>query len=138
MCPLVLPGARIGLSAQEERVHIACPKPKGENDCWQTGVSNLSLRSLLLLQPLGVPPTPAPAQASHEVLPKTVGFGPTTKCNAGSGASGPPSVTHRRCTAFPGTLQLPPEGTLGYVTCALAATAQSAERKWARQWSIRP
>ena len=32
----------------------------------------------------------------------------------------------------------PPEGTLGYVTCALAATAQSAERKWARQWPIRP
>ena len=31
-----------------------------------------------------------------------------------------------------------PEGTLGYVTCALAATAQSAERKWARQWPIRP
>ena len=35
-------------------------------------------------------------------------------------------------------LQPPPEGTLGYVTCALAATAQSAERKWARQWPIRP
>ena len=36
------------------------------------------------------------------------------------------------------TLLHPPEGTLGYVTCALAATAQSAERKWARQWPIRP